>query len=107
LFQLFHSYLGVAHAFLWCVVRHSFVEINEVCLGHWTVSGPVLDAATFEAWGVVPWHAVWSGSLHVYCFDICRSSLCWGEAASSSILGVAGSSYVHWDRAVVLAARCI
>ena len=67
----------------------------------------MFDASTFEAWSVVSWHMLWPIGLHIYCLDISRSSLHGLEAASSPISGVVGSSYVHWDRAVVPTVRRI
>ena len=74
-------------------------------MGHWAVSSPMFDASTFEAWGVIPWHMMWFVGLRIHCLDVDGSSLHGGKAASSSVLRVSGSSYVHWDWAVVPAMR--
>ena len=64
----------------------------------------MFDASTFKAWSVISRHSSWPIGLGVHCLDICGSSLCGLETASSSVPRVAGSSYVHWDWPIVPAA---
>ena len=107
LLQLFCSYLGVICVFLWPIVCHCFIKVDEVCLSHWAVSGPVFNTSTLEAWGVIPWHTTWFVGLCIYCLDVSGSSLHRGKATLSPVSGVAGPSYVHWDRVVVPTTRCV
>ena len=67
----------------------------------------MFSAATLKACGIVSWHATWFIVLGIYCLNICRLSLHWGEATSSSVSWVMGSSYVHWDWVIVPAMRCV